>query len=1131
MPNSSITTISPRTPVKLPSGTVIETSGLAGTASQTAFPGGRLRGGLRVPGEDEIHPALSTALAELEIEEQETTFLDVALPMDGGRLRTTRADEQIVVEPAPCPAGSVQVILYQDESGGVSWHLPDALAKPTAVPGRPRERGEAGGRARFTIAARTAEAKTPRTRGGAARLRGVITTIGRKVLKVLVIPLLSGPVGTLIEPVVGKVERKYRQELIRSLTPENYRRRVSEPFTDWQSLDGRPALLVVHGIFSTTEGVLSQFPESSMRELAQHYGGCMIAFDQITVTRSPEENARFFLETVRQAAPNGHFHFDILCHSRGGIVSRTLAERGQALVPGNNCHINKVFFVATPNQGSVLADPEHLNDLVDTYTNLATTFPDGPVAYSIETVLAVLKLMVYTVETRLPGLASMGTGDYIADLNRAGTPPPAAYGAAAANYAPDPQKDNGFILGHFAKKAVDRIFKDGDKDVPNDLVVPFEGVFGRNGHPSFPIQNPLLFDEAEHVWHSGFFSRPETFQAIKRHFGLPVSEARKLEPSVPTGTEKPFAGLLSNPEWREILFPTRPGPNDPQYPAISGVPGTGSPPRKRPRLREIETEPARPKPAQSGPPSAVTGLPPVEIQRNPRVDFHEQVQEGETNVLAVRLEDLTATTGKQNVLTFTLPAGQTETKVGVTLSAPGFDVEAIGEPQMIVKTVRDPALERVEFKLTARSLAAGSSRREITANFWLGNSCIGAVGHRTVVVPRGGGMESDGSSFSSGFVIPTAPRDSCELAIGVQGDDEAGRPPFRITLRSEIAGEEYSDLYAGKLVLDQAGATLGAYLDQFYKKQFAAYPGNELTDAQFYLELAKWQAQFANGLVALGKKLWTFLPQRFRDEYFRLHRANKAPKSILVHSDEMILPWELLVPHQVIDGKLVELPPLGVRHVLGRWKPGLRMKPQPQRMPVRKFFVINPRYAGNDELPASEREAQELGKLFPQATILPQANLGAVSGLLTESDPGIFHFSGHGQYDPANSDLNALVLENGDTFDALLVTGSRLAAEGCPIVYLNACHAGNTGAVAGHMGGFSANFLQGGCSGVIAPYWPVDDERATDFSLELYQLLEQGTPIGVALHELRKAHPGDATYCAFSYFGDPWASLNLESMK
>ena len=81
-------------------------------------------------------------------------------------------------------------------------------------------------------------------------------------------------------------------------------------------------------------------------------------------------------------------------------------------------------------------------DMLDVFTNLLTSFPDGPVMYSIEILLAIVKLLACSSERGLPGLRAMGTKDYVQQvLNRGAQPSPAQYAAAAANYSPDPASD------------------------------------------------------------------------------------------------------------------------------------------------------------------------------------------------------------------------------------------------------------------------------------------------------------------------------------------------------------------------------------------------------------------------------------------------------------------------------------------------------------------------------------------------------------------------------------------------------------------------------------------------------------------------------------------------------------------
>jgi CHAT domain-containing protein len=94
-------------------------------------------------------------------------------------------------------------------------------------------------------------------------------------------------------------------------------------------------------------------------------------------------------------------------------------------------------------------------------------------------------------------------------------------------------------------------------------------------------------------------------------------------------------------------------------------------------------------------------------------------------------------------------------------------------------------------------------------------------------------------------------------------------------------------------------------------------------------------------------------------------------------------------------------------------------------------------------------------------------------------------------------------------------------------VYLNACSVGNVGVVVGRAGGFASNFVENGCSGVIAPFWPINDKRSMQFALSLYNKLKLSRAVGEALQELREENQNDPTYFAYSFFGDPWVRLTM----
>src|ERR1700731_1258259 len=426
--------ISPeRRVVTFPNGTVLESMPAYGSATQFTSSQPGLRSA-ELPSEIDTSPIFDRALTETEIYEQETIHLE-ALPVPG--LRSDGGEDTIVVRPS-IPAGDVnpRVVLYEDDSGGLSWHFAEGALLTDEEKERLARRGllRESATPEFVISARTVSSRKSLSAGmPRGALRGFITKLGRKVLKILVIPVGAKILEKPVEAIAGVIESRVRSNCIWKLTADNYNRGPQGEFKEWKDFQAKPALLVVHGIFSSVEGMLSQLPRTAMERWLDHYEGRVIAFNHLSVTLSPEENARYFLEQANRAAPGGALEFDILCHSRGGVVSRTMAERTRDIVKETNCRFRKIYFVASPNRGSALGDPEHIVDMLDVFTNLLTEFPDGQVLYAIETVLGVVKLLAYAAGCSLPGIDSMGTKGYIAKiLNTAKTESPAKYAAAGS---------------------------------------------------------------------------------------------------------------------------------------------------------------------------------------------------------------------------------------------------------------------------------------------------------------------------------------------------------------------------------------------------------------------------------------------------------------------------------------------------------------------------------------------------------------------------------------------------------------------------------------------------------------------------------------------------------------------------
>lgn len=507
--------------------------------------------------------------------------------------------------------------------------------------------------------------------------------------------------------------------------------------------------------------------------------------------------------------------------------------------------------------------------------------------------------------------------------------------------------------------------------------------------------------------------------------------------------------------------------------------------------------------------------PALSVSREPRIVFHERVDAGKANALVVNLSDAISRVQRERLVTVEIPGGRDSVPVVVRLSAPGFTVKPKPEQTIKVGRVFDARLEQATFTLTALDPGAEPLTREIRADFWLGNNCVGAVTHRTRVFPKGyrGQKVGDGSGSSTSFVLDDD-RKECDLVIIVEATKDDGQPPYEIHLRSRIPGADYASLRMGKLQITPR--ELSKTLNEVFSNFVSAYPVDGKPK-----EIAQWRESMRGAIDTLGKYLWQKLPARLRTEYFRLYDAGLLPVSIQVHSDEMLIPWELLIPHRA-EGKAEVLKPLGVAHVMGRWRPGIGIQPRPQRLRIESACIVNPKYPGDTQLLWSILEAADLKAKLPVFKALSPATSATLKKLLARTDVQFVHYTGHGEYAKKQADLSTLILEGGDRLAAMDFVAAKLLSKGKPLIYLNACEAGSTGIVMGQMGGFAVQCLTSGCSGIIAPYWAVTDGTAKDFSLAFYEMLGKGRSIGEALRDLRAKHPKDPTFQAFAYFGDPW---------
>lgn len=393
-----------------------------------------------------------------------------------------------------------QVVLAVDEAGVATWHFPldesDRLL--------PATRGGTGGVKRFLVRARQ-PAVEQESAGPATR--GLLGSLGRRVVKGLIYPLTDPVVGRVGRIFARRWEESRRPYMVRSFGPGTFTQPAERQLdaAQWRRLAGDRALLFVHGTFSRCHSAFGGLSSQSMSRLSGHYGDRLFGFDHFTVSEDPIDNVRWFLDQVPE---NLSLELDVVCHSRGGLVARTLAQ-GVAGLQTDRVAVKRVVFVAVPNAGTALADPERLPQLLDRFTTVLNLFPDNGVTETLEVILMVVKVLAHGLLRGLPGLASMNPhGDFLRDLNQ-GPPLDVDYFSLAADFEP-----RGGLRDLVVDAGADVVFG-RDK---NDLVVPTLGVYDQNGHPSFPLASAARhqFDDSHGVLHTNFFPHGDAQQVLER---------------------------------------------------------------------------------------------------------------------------------------------------------------------------------------------------------------------------------------------------------------------------------------------------------------------------------------------------------------------------------------------------------------------------------------------------------------------------------------------------------------------------------------------------------------------------------------------------------------------------------------
>lgn len=405
-----------------------------------------------------------------------------------------------------------RLLLYFDEDGGVSFHLPHLERQPSAVI-------RAGGEQplRFDVPIRKPVAKP----ADAARVRGVGGMIAKKVLKIIGWKVLGAAARQIGPALVRCWEDKYRPMRV----------------LDRESLfvpDGRPSieriptatksLLFIHGTFSRVAQAFSGIPDDAefMSALDDRYGKHVYGFDHATLATGVATNV---MQLYDQLSPGDH-NFDIICHSRGGLVARALRDMNEAqlkdrfladttrghydgkfiewgqrwrIPDGVQVNVNRIVFGGTPNNGTVLAQPTHLKKYLETLMTATNLLPEV-VDVTVDSILATAKLLISDIMPILPGLDDQQPQSSLIPLLQG--IPRETDAAIQADYEPPPGLQ---AIMRLADTGMDLVF--GNE--MNDLVVPTDGVSKWAG-VTVLADRLVSFDKSKGVFHSSLFRQGDT---------------------------------------------------------------------------------------------------------------------------------------------------------------------------------------------------------------------------------------------------------------------------------------------------------------------------------------------------------------------------------------------------------------------------------------------------------------------------------------------------------------------------------------------------------------------------------------------------------------------------------------------
>jgi pimeloyl-ACP methyl ester carboxylesterase len=503
--------------VEIPgSGIRMHAPGLEGTL---VWHGPRETSALRA--ETAESPLLTQALQEAGLEDRHTLEVNALTPVRRPgykrNLLTDVAPDEVDID-VPVRANELQFAIYTDEDGVTTIQFPNP--RPKAAAAVTARSGAAGQTVTYRILLRKAKGR-PENQIRSRFIGG----LARKVIKIVARIVLKPIAGQAIFAAAQAWEDRYRVEGFHGGTSQELLNTPVLPHQDWGVLSGKKTLLFIHGTTSSTAGAfqgLNEFDDVA-RELYRRYEGRVLGFNHHTLTKSVAQNVVEFFDAI---VP-GNYCFDIVSHSRGGLVARSLVElhpgaiskllrNAWSLPRGVRLDIGKIVFVGTPNAATDLADPKDVPAILNRLAAIVGLLKDAPPVLALGAVLSIASGVAQAILEgvadlgeaslkSLPGLVDMAPGcAFLGSLTDAD---PSRYWGIQAQYRAD-----GGLKAALENKGVDILFH----DKANDLVVPTDGV-SHNANFQLACLTPphvFAFKPQDKVNHVNYFYQQPTWTAI-----------------------------------------------------------------------------------------------------------------------------------------------------------------------------------------------------------------------------------------------------------------------------------------------------------------------------------------------------------------------------------------------------------------------------------------------------------------------------------------------------------------------------------------------------------------------------------------------------------------------------------------